>query len=297
MNNPYALMSVLLVFWGSFSAISKLTLNNIDSFQMQFYMFGVAVLVMTVIGVVTGKVKGFRKISAADYIRLVLYALPSFFYYFFYTLSLNMIPAVEASMLNYLFPILIVLFAVPINREKLDGAKLISIVMGFVGMVIILTNGRIISIKITNITGDLLAIAGAVSWAVYSNLGKRNKLDAFVSNYVCSLVQFVLSLVCLFAFSGFTVPDMLSLSGVIWLSLGNIVLTFFIWFRALKLASSALIASISFITPFITLTFIMLLLGERITLVQVAGLLVIVGGIAVQALAGIKNAIILRRDV
>lgn len=291
-NNPYVLMGMLLVMWGSFSAVSKLTLHKLDSFQVQFFMFGLAIVIMTVLMCFNGKLTEFRKLSIKDYIKLILYSLPSFLYYFFYILALKMIPAIEASMLNYLFPVMIVIFAIPINGEKLNTQKIISIILCFIGMSVVITNGSLYGFKFSNITGDLLALGAAVCWGVFSNLGKRNDIDQFVSNYAYTFVSFVLSLICMAAFSRFVIPDVNVFSGILWNSVSNIVITYYLWFRVLKTTSSALAASLSFVTPFITLVFIMLLLGEKITIIQITGFLLIITGIAVQSLSHISKKVI-----
>lgn len=103
-DNPYLLMLAVLLLWGSFAAVSKLVLNQVDSFQVQFYIMGFALLVMTLILAVNGSVAELRNISVKEYGKLVLFSLPSFLYYFLYLIALKLIPAVEASMLNYLFP-------------------------------------------------------------------------------------------------------------------------------------------------------------------------------------------------
>lgn len=283
-DKPYILMGILILLWGSFSAVSKLVLADLDSFQVQFYMFGLAALIMTVIMHFNGNLRKFSSIKRKDLIKLMLYALPSFFYYFLYTMALGMIPAIEASMLNYLFPIMIVLFAIPINRESLDASKLLSVILGFAGMLIITANGNFHSLRLSNITGDMLAIAAAVCWGIFSNLGKRNKIDQALSNYVYVLVSFMLSIISLMLFSEFVIPDIAAFSGVLWISLSNIVLAYYIWFRVLKATSSAFAASLSFVTPFVTLAFIMLLLGEKISITQVAGFILIIVGIAAQNL-------------
>lgn len=286
-DNPYALMGMLLVMWGSFSAVSKLTLGQLDSFQVQFFMFGMAIVIMTIMMCLNGKITEFRKLTMKDYIKLFLYSLPSFLYYFLYILALKMIPAIEASMLNYMFPVMIVIFAIPINGEKLNIQKIISIILGFIGMAVVITNGGLYGIRLTNMTGDILAIGAAVCWGVFSNLGKRNNIDQFVSNYAYTFVSFVLSFICMTVFSRFIIPDVNVLSGILWNSSSNIVCSYFLWFRVLKITTSALAASLSFVTPFITLVFIMLLLGEKITVAQMAGFLLIILGIAVQSLFSI----------
>lgn len=281
-NNAYILMAILLFLWGSFAAVSKLVLGRIDSFQMQFYMFGFASLIMTVVLIFTGKIKEMKTLRKKDFIGLFIYSFPSFLYYFLYSMSLKLIPAVEASMLNYLFPILIVLFAVPINGEKLDMLKIISLVMGFAGVLIIFTNGSFGNIKVSNLFGDALALGAAVSWGIFSNLLKRNRLDTVLSNYIFTITSFLLSTICMFTFSRFTLPDLPSATGILWLGLSNIVLTYYIWTKALKISSSALVASMSFLTPFVNLLFIVVLLEEKISLYHMLGLLVIIVGIILQ---------------
>jgi drug/metabolite transporter (DMT)-like permease len=283
-DNPYILMAIILILWGTFAGVSKLALKSIDSLQLQFYLFLIAFLEMTILCTYNGKLKELGKLSKKDIIRLTVYSVPSFLYYIFYLLSLMMIPAVEASMLNYLYPIMIVIFAIPINSEKIDLNKIISLIIGFIGVVIILTNGNFKSIKISNITGDLLAICAAASWGIFSNLGKKNKIDTVLSNYIFTTITFLLSTIAMLAFSKFTFPGRQTLLGLLWLSTSNIVLSYYLWFRALKSASSALIASISFVTPFISLFFIMIIVKESITIMQIAGLVVILLGTAVQSL-------------
>ncbi|CAI6086032.1 hypothetical protein COHCIP112018_04896 [Cohnella sp. JJ-181] len=50
-------------------------------------------------------------------------------------------------MLNYLFPIFIVLLAIPIHKEKLNRYKMFSVAMGFLGSLLLLTKGDIANIK------------------------------------------------------------------------------------------------------------------------------------------------------
>jgi len=278
----YVQMALLLVLWGSFAAVNKLVVQNLDSFQVQFYMFSAAVLVMTPFIVFGGRRKEFRGVPLKDFIKLFLFAVPSYLYYFLYTMSMKHIPAVEASMINYLFPIMIVAFSIPINGEKLDWIKLVSMFLGFAGMLIIVTRGDLQGIRMSDIRGDLLAFGAAVSWGIFSNLGKKNEVSAYISNYLYALVSFLLSTASMLLFSNFTVPSAAAFAGISYLAVSNIAIGFPLWFVILKKAPIALVASVTFITPFVTLIFIVLLLGEKISFVQVLGLIVILLGSASQ---------------
>jgi drug/metabolite transporter (DMT)-like permease len=83
--------------------------------------------------------------------------------------------------------------------------------------------------------------------------------------------------------SHFTIPPAENIGGILYLGITGIVIANIIWFKILKVTPIALVASLTFITPFVTLAFIMLLLGESISLIQVLGLVTILAGIAVQS--------------
>lgn len=295
LNNPYFLMISFSIFGGSFAAISKLVLNKVDNFQLLFYMFGLASIFITIILAVTKKMKQLKCLRLKDYIKLVAYGVPAFMYYFCYSLSLKLIPAVEASMLNYLYPILLVFFAVLLNRERMNRFKIFALLSGFAGTIIIILKGDIGNINFTNMTGDLLGIGAASCWAIFSIVGKKNRIDPYLSIYIYTLEGFILSTFALFVFSGFTIPEMPVFSGLLWIGVTNIAGVYFVWFRALKVASTNFVASMSYFNPFISLIFIFLLLGENILFVQLLGLVFIVTGIAFQRIG--ENSKVIKIDL
>ncbi|OGO80348.1 MAG: hypothetical protein A2Y21_07505 [Clostridiales bacterium GWC2_40_7] len=99
-GSAVSIINPIVIFWGSFAAVSKLVLRHIDNFQVLFYIFGSAFLVKTIIFIFSGKIKELKVLTGKDLFILVLYSLPSFFYYFLYIMSLKLIPAVEASILR-----------------------------------------------------------------------------------------------------------------------------------------------------------------------------------------------------
>jgi drug/metabolite transporter (DMT)-like permease len=284
LNNPYFLMFCFSIFGGSFAAVSKLVLKTVDNFQMLFYIFGSASLFITIILAATKKLKMLKNLKMRDYIKLLGFGLPSFMYFLCYLLSLKLIPAVEASMLNYLYPIIMVILAVLFIREKLNLFKILALLSGFIGTAVIIIKGDIGNINFTNLGGDLLGIGAASSWAVFSILGKKNKLDPYLSIFIYTLEGFILSILTLFLFSGYIMPDALAFSGLIWIGITSIAGVYFVWFRALKLSSPTFVAGMSYFNPFLSLLFIFLLLGEKILFIQIIGLVFVVLGIIFQRL-------------
>lgn len=286
-GNPYLSMALLLVLWGSFSAVSKLTLQDLDGYQMMFLMFAFAFAIMTVIHMVTGELCKLSRISPGQFALTALISLPSFLYYLLYFLALERIPVIEAAVLNYLFPVFILVFSIPLNREKMQLYKLGSMILGFAGMMVIITNGKLQAIRLTNITGDLLAVGAAASWALFSVLGKTNGMDMKISNYLTTAISFMLSSACVLFFSRIKLPGLPALGGALWLSGSNIVLGYYLWFRILKTTSSAIASSMSFITPFVAFLFIALLLHEKITAAHIAGLVLVMAGFVLQYLPAV----------
>ena len=281
-TNIPILMTIVVLSWGTFAALSKLSLSRIDEYQAQFLMFLWAAVGLNIMFLFNGGFKKLAQLKRHVIGKLILIAVPSFLYYLFYLYALNEISASEASILNYTFPIFIVIFAVLINGERLNRYNIISILVGFIGVIIILTNGNILDFKLSNIKGDLYAVIGAVCWAVFSNFGKKIDVDPMVSNYVYTTVCFILSTILVVVKSSIILPDIIAMSGSAFIGLSNIVIGYYLWFKVLKLASTTLVASMSFITPFVTLFFISFLLRESIQIGHVIGLVVILLGTAIQ---------------
>jgi len=283
-RSPFVLMPLLLLMWGSLAAVSKLLLRNLDSYQVLFYMYGFGVVIFWAILRSRANWRLALTWKAREAALLLACGALTFLYDFFYLKSLERIPAVEASMLNYLFPIFIVLLAIPIHGETMNRYKAASVLMGAAGTVLLVTEGNLGSIAFTDIEGDAFAVAAAVSWGLFTNLVKKNRQDLMLSTFAIAAVAFVLSAGALLLSSRFVVPRSGDLYGVLWLSVSNVVLGFFLYFRALKYSSASLVASFTFFTPFVTLLFIVLLLNERLTPTDAAAAALIICSVPLQKL-------------
>jgi drug/metabolite transporter (DMT)-like permease len=130
-NSPILIMPVLLVLWGSYAAVSKMATSRLDSFQVLFYTFGISCLMFTIMLIANGRIKSVLSLTLRDGVRLLATGLPFYLYFLLYSLSMNRIPVVEASMLNYLFPVFIVLLSIPLFGERLSLVKGLSILFAW----------------------------------------------------------------------------------------------------------------------------------------------------------------------
>jgi drug/metabolite transporter (DMT)-like permease len=91
----------------------------------------------------------------------------------------------------------------------------------------------------------------------------------------------------LFLFTEFSIPSTLGILTAVYIGLFEMGITFILWMKALSLAkNNARIAGVAYLTPFISLVFIHLIVGETIAVSSVVGLSLIVSGILIGA---VKN--------
>jgi len=96
-----------------------------------------------------------------------------FLYHFFYFTALRNAPPVEASLIAYLWPLLIVLFSAALPGERLRWFHVAGACLGFAGAALIVSRGAGIAIDATYLAGYAAALACAVIWSVYSVTARR----------------------------------------------------------------------------------------------------------------------------
>jgi drug/metabolite transporter (DMT)-like permease len=94
-------------------------------------------------------------------------------YHCLYFFAIQNAPPVEASLIAYLWPLLIVLFAALLPGEKLKSHHVMGAVLGLVGAVVIITKGGTIGLSDGVKSGHLYALACAFIWSGYSVLSRR----------------------------------------------------------------------------------------------------------------------------
>jgi drug/metabolite transporter (DMT)-like permease len=197
-----------------------------------------------------------------------------FGYHFLYFSALRYAPPVEASLMNYLWPLLIVLLSpLFLPGYTLRSHHLLGAMIGLGGAALILTGGKM-SLDMANLRGYLLAIGAALVWACYSLMTKRLKpfptaaVGGFcLASGLLSLGAYWISLPGASSVPELTRSDWVSL---ILLGAGPMGAAFFTWDAALKRGDPRVIGSLAYLTP-LTSTLVLVLLGGR-TLTWTSGL-------------------------
>ena len=161
--------AIAILLW-SFLALFATASGDIPPFQLNAMAFAVG----TVVGIVNllrtpGAVKNLRQPAKAWALGIA----GLFGYHFFYFTALRNAPTVDASLIAYLWPLLIVLFSALLPGEKLKWQHIAGCILGLGGAALIVMGGEGFSFKTEYAVGYFFAILSALTWSTYSVVSRR----------------------------------------------------------------------------------------------------------------------------
>ena len=206
-----------------------------------------------------------------------------FGYHFFYFIALQNAPAIEASLIAYLWPLLIVLLATIILGETLRWFHLVGALAGFVGAGLLVTKGQSLAFEAQYLWGYLAALACAFIWSSYSVVSR--KFGAVPTDAVggfCGATA-MLALVCHLAFEQTVWPVGSQWLAILCLGLGPIGAAFFTWDYGVKRGNIKVLGAFSYAAPLLSSILLVLFGLADATWVIAIACLFIVGGAVLAA--------------
>jgi drug/metabolite transporter (DMT)-like permease len=202
-----------------------------------------------------------------------------FGYHFLFFVALRYAPAVQANLVNYLWPLLIVLLAPVLLRGlRFRWAHVLAACMGFAGAAIAIAGGK--SLDAGFAWGYLPAAGSAFIWASYSLLTQRvaHFPNAAIGSF--AVVSGLLSLLCHALLEPSVALSLRDVALIAALGLGPLGAAFFLWDAALKRGDARRIGLLSFLTPLLSTLLLLWLRGESPAISIVAAIALIVGAAA-----------------
>lgn len=246
-----------------FSTLALLTTlsGTVPPFQLVAMAFVVAFLVGTAAGLARGRdVVGVLRQPAPVWL---LGVTGLFGYHFFYFLAFRLAPdaAVEVNLLNYLWPLLIVLFSALLPGEGLKRGHVLGALFGLAGTALIITGrGRGLSLEAGALPGYLSAVVAAVTWGGYSVLSRRfGHVPTEAVGGFC-LVTAVLAGLCHLMFETTVAPSGLGWLAILGMGLGPVGAAFFVWDHGVKHGDIRALGALSYATPLLS-TLLLILFG------------------------------------
>ncbi len=280
-NKAYIFAISAVILWSTVATAFKIALVKLDFVQLLFVSSAVASIVLFFILTLESKLKIAFSISKKELLQAVFRgALNPFLYYLILFKAYAILPAQEAMTLNYIWPIMLVLLAVPLLKQKLKIKGLLSVLISFFGVIIIATKGDFINLKLSNLYGDILAISTSIVWAYFWIVNIKSKIDESIKLFYSFLFGFIFTIPVVFLFSDFNIEFTASLGAAVYVGVAEMGITFFFWLYALKLSNRTdSVSQLIFLSPFLSLIFISTILQEEIHRSTLLGLAFILGGI------------------
>lgn len=207
-----------------------------------------------------------------------------FGYHFLYFTALRNAPPVEAGLIAYLWPLLIILFSALLPGERLRAHHFLGGVAGLLGAALIVAGGRGIEITGDHSLGYAAALACALTWSGYSVLSRR--LKAVPSDAVAGfcLVTAVMSLACHLVLETTVWPhgagEWLAVAG---LGLGPVGAAFYVWDHGVKHGDIQVLGASAYLAPLLSTAILIATGFAQFTWTIAVACLLITGGAAFAA--------------
>lgn len=287
---PTLIGSTAILMWATLALLTKMS-GSTPPFQLTAMAFTIAFCIGLALWLKQGGsiVRHLQLPSAVWAVGI----LGLFGYHFFYFVALQHAPAVEASLIAYLWPLLIVLFSALLPGETLRWFHGAGAIAGFIGAGLLVTGGGALSFNLHYGLGYLAALVCALTWSSYSVFSRR--FGSIPTNAVGGFcgVTALLAWVCHGLFEPTVIPVGGEWLAIACLGLGPVGLAFFTWDYGVKHGDIKLLGALSYMAPLLS-TLLLVISGlAGATWVVGAACLLIVGG-AVLAAGDMMNVLKLR---
>jgi drug/metabolite transporter (DMT)-like permease len=261
--------------WGSLAILTTLT-GEIQPFQIVATAFFVAFLLALIKWIIRGEslTAPFRQTSLAWAVCVG----GLFGYHFLIFLALKISPPVQANLINYLWPLMIVLFSALLPGQTLRPRHIAGALAGFSGACLLVTGGNTLMPAPEYIPGYVAALAAGLVWTGYSLASSRltsvstNAIGAFC------LVAAILSTGAHILFETTVTPSTGEWVALVCLGLGPAGGAFFLWDWGLKRGHVRALGGIAYTAP-LSSTALLILFGPAVLTATIAiSAILIIGG-------------------
>jgi len=280
----YILGGITVLLWSTVASAFKISLRYVDPLQLLLYANATSVAVLAAILAARRRCFVLGHYSRSDWARLAgLGVLNPFLYYVVLFQAYDLLPAQQAQPLNYTWAITLALLSVPLLGQRIGLRSFVALVVSYMGVVVISTQGDILGLSFTSATGVALALGSTVIWALYWIYNTRDPGDPVAGLLVSFGASLALITVTAAWYSALTLPPWQGLVGGAYVGTFEMGVAFVLWLQALKRSSTtAKVGNLIFLAPFLSLVFIHFLVGERIVTATFIGLVFIVAGNIIQ---------------
>jgi drug/metabolite transporter (DMT)-like permease len=269
-----------ILMWSLLSVLTVAT-GKIPPFQLAAMTFAIGALVGALTWIGRGEaIKALRQ----PLVAWIVGVGGLFGYHALYFLALRYAPPAEAGLINYLWPLLIVLFSSLLPGERLAPHHVIGAVLGLAGTVLLLAGGTVAFAPgqvLGQAPGFIAAFVAAFVWATYSVLSRRLKsvpTDAVAG--FCAATALLAALVHGLVETTVWPETSVQWLAVVALGIGPVGAAFYTWDIGMKRGDIRVLGAASYATPLLSTAFLVLAgFAKASANIAIAAVLIAGGGL------------------
>jgi drug/metabolite transporter (DMT)-like permease len=250
------LIGLTAILMWSLLAVLTVATGKIPAFQLAAMTFAIGALV----GALTWIGRGDAVHALRQPLKVWIVGVGGLFgYHALYFLALRFAPPAEAGLLNYLWPLLIVLFSSLLPGERLLPHHIVGALLGLAGTVLLLLGNDRSGFAAGQLPGLLAAFVAAFVWAAYSVLSRRLKsvpTDAVAG--FCLATALLATLVHGLVETTVWPSTATQWLAVIGLGIGPVGAAFYSWDIGMKRGDIRVLGAASYATPLLSTAFLIL---------------------------------------
>ena len=283
-QKAYIYATAAILSWSTIASAFKISLRYFDYLQLLFFASAFSVIVLFIIILFQNKLSLLKQTTPANLFNSIFLGfLNPFLYYFVLLKAYTILKAQEAGTLNYIWPITLVLLSIPLLKQKIKWVSIVAIIISFLGIIVISTEGRITTLEFNQPFGIALAVGSSIFWALYWILNIKDKRDDVIKLFINFIFGTVFIFIAVILSGGFDIISVAGLTGALYIGIFEMGLTYFLWLKALQLSdNTAKVSNLVYLAPFISLLIINITIGEKILVSTITGLALIIVGIILQ---------------
>jgi drug/metabolite transporter (DMT)-like permease len=269
-------IALCIILWSLIPTLAKFAQSGLDHHQYLFYSSIISFLSLFIVSLFQKNLKEIFIYSKKIFLVLFALGFLDFIYYLLLYFGYKHANGLEVLVIQYMWPIFIVFLSLVILKEDFTKKKLISIILGFLGVSLVITKGDFTSLDFSQIDVLLIVMLGAIAFALFSVLSKVVKVDATNAVMIYFFSAILYSIITVSTYSSFIMP-----SSKDWISIiinGAFIngISYLFWIKGLQMFDASKVAPYLFITPILSAFFLILFFDEEILMVYFVGLFFVI---------------------
>jgi drug/metabolite transporter (DMT)-like permease len=279
-----SMLAATVLFGANYWIAKGLMPNHLLPMQIIFLRVSGTLLIAWIIQL---SIKELRvlKIDRADFPRLILSSvLGVAINQMMFFSGLNHTTPVDAAIINSANPIMVLVFAAWLLKEKIGTSRLAGILLGASGALMLILLGNPISLGDGHVNGNLFILANTAAWSLYLVIAKP--LMVKYNPFVLMRYIFLIGFIAVFPFTitqameiDFSAFDSRTWLSILYIIIGTTFMAYFFITFSLKRLSSSVVAYYTYLQPVLVALIGIVLFSELISWVKIVSALFVFAGI------------------